>query len=543
MTGSPQIQHRRLSVPSDDRSALVCPPFDEVGRILESNLRRRADYRYDLSGRCLSEVIPEARAELVSAARCWTSDYRHVDSGPIDWSVPIFLAGHQPQLFHPGVWFKNFALGALAKQHKALAINLSIDSDTIKVVDVLVPGGSLSQPRVKPIALDRAGPIVPFEERRLESLDVFREFGRRAQEHVKAIVPDPLVSRYWASAVERTRHTDNLGACITQSRHQLEGDWGVTSLEVPQSHVCRTRSHSRFTAHLLAQLPRFRDVYNEVIEEYRQVNRVRSKVHPVPKLACDGQWLEAPYWIWTADDPKRRRLFARQRRDEILLSDRHALEIVLPLSPDGDACSAVDRLTELAALGVKIRSRALITTLWARLVLGDLFLHGIGGAKYDRVTDSLISRFFGLEPPDFLVLSATLRLPVVCQGIAANDVRSVDQQLRGLTYHPEGYINGTVKRGECSADDSSELIAAKARWIMTPQTPQNARNRCREIRRINEALQPYVAERRRQLLQQRSRITESLEAQAVLSCREYAFCLFSEKTLREFLDQILPKTG
>ena len=26
----------------------------------------------------------------------------------------LFLAGHQPQMFHPGVWYKNFALGELA---------------------------------------------------------------------------------------------------------------------------------------------------------------------------------------------------------------------------------------------------------------------------------------------------------------------------------------------------------------------------------------------------------------------------------------------
>ena len=62
--------------------------------------------------------------------------------------------------------------------------------------------------------------------------------------------------------------------------------------------------------------------------------------------------------------------------------------------------------------GVRIRSRALVTTLWARLALGDLFIHGIGGAKYDRVTDLLIERFFGLRPPGLLVLSATLHLPI-----------------------------------------------------------------------------------------------------------------------------------
>src|SRR5262249_2863990 len=47
-----------------------------------------------------------------------------------------------------------------------------------------------------------------------------------------------------------------------------------------------------------------------------------------------------------------------------------------------------------------------------RLFLADLFVHGIGGGKYDEITDELVRRFYGGEPPDFLVLSATLWLPV-----------------------------------------------------------------------------------------------------------------------------------
>ena len=69
-------------------------------------------------------------------------------------------------------------------------------------------------------------------------------------------------------------------------------------------------------------------------------------------------------------------------------------------------------LGELA--GVRIRPRALTLTLWARLCLSDLFIHGIGGAKYDRITDQLIRCYFGIEPPELFVraLAALLRLVV-----------------------------------------------------------------------------------------------------------------------------------
>ena len=540
--GSTHLEYRRLRAPREDRGAFVDPPFDEVARLVRANRTRRGEYCYDLQGRSLLDVSEQSRRQLVAEAQRWTSQYRDVDAGPVDPSAPIFLAGHQPEIPHPGVWFKNFALGALAHQHGAVAINLLIDSDTLKRPSVRVPGGSVTHPHVAEIPMDVAGPVVPYEERPIVERRVFAEFGRRAADEIAGLVPDPLVREYWPMAVERMRQTGNLGACLAQSRHQLEARWGLSTLEIPQSRVCEMRPHAWFVAHLLAQLPRLRVVYNEVVEEYRRVNRIRSSAHPVPNLAREGQWLEAPFWIWAAGDPRRRRLFAKPSGDEIVLTDRHTRRIVLPLTPDGDAGRAAQRLAELGREGVKIRCRALMTTLWARLVLGDLFVHGIGGAKYDQLTDALVWRFFGLEPPAFLVLSATLHLPVTRQRTKAEDLRAIEYHLRRLTYHPECYMNGSSRAGGECGQEVSELIAAKTRWIRTPSTPQNARTRYEEIRRINESLRPCVSALRERLLDERRQAARALKAEAVLSGREYGFCLFPEETLREFFFNLLHKS-
>ena len=90
---------------------------------------------------------------------------------------------------------------------------------------------------------------------------------------------------------------------------------------------------------------------------------------------------KAPFWIWSTEDPQRRPLFARQAGNEVVISDRHAHTIPLPLTEDGDAAAAAEQLAALSSRGIKLRTRALTTTLFARLVLSDLFLHGIGGAK------------------------------------------------------------------------------------------------------------------------------------------------------------------
>lgn len=548
MTTCPrQLEYRRLRAPRVDRTALIEPSLDTVGAMVDANVRLAAERDYDVQGVSLEELSRQARDELLAEARRWTSAYRDISmlSGK---SGRIFLAGHQPQLFHPGVWLKNFVLDHVARREGAVAVNLLIDSDTVKSTSLRLPTGTPAEPRAVSVALDRLEPRVPYEERRIVDREQFARFGPHVAQQIAGLVADPLIDTYWPMVLHRAEQTENLGSCLAQARDQLEARWGSQTLQVPQSRICRTRSYCRFVVHLLAQAPRLLDVYNGAVREYRRVHRIRSAAHPVPDLAVQDEWFEAPFWIWTSEDPHRRALFVRQAGDRLVLSDRRNMQFDLPLRADSDATRAVDRLMELASSdetnhrGVKIRSRALITTLWARLVLGDLFIHGIGGAKYDQVTDLLIRRFFGLVPPGFMVVSATLHLPVARRRATPEDARAIRQQLRRLTYHPECFADSSQSPPGTNAS-VSELIESKRHWIRTPQTAENAQIRYGRIRQLNEALQPWVATQREELLRQQEQTARALRVEDVLARREYGFCLYPEETFRDFLGELLPKTS
>jgi len=543
--GGNPLAYRRLRAPREDRTALVEPPWNDVAAVVEANRRLRASAAVDLGGVTLPALARQARRELLAEATRYTATYLDpLPNEPVAQpSDPlVFLAGHQPQLFHPGVWFKNFARDDLAKRHGAIAVNLVVDSDTMKSHAVRAPGGTAASPQSTALPLDGPGLVVPFEERRVLDRTIFSSFGERAADHLAGLVANPLVRDYWPRAVARLGPTGNLGACLAQSRHQVERRFGLRTLEIPQSRVCQLPSFARFTAFLLARLPRLVAVYNEVVREYRRIHRIRSNAHPVPDLAIEEPWWEAPYWIWTGEDPRRRRLFVGRRGDQLLLSDRHTLEIPIGVGPDGDADPAVDALLGLAGRGVRLRSRALVTTLFARLILGDLFLHGIGGAKYDQVTDAIIDRFFGLEPPGFMVLSATLLLPVARPRVTHETARRIARQLRDLAYHPDAVLDRVAQASQpVDPSEASVLIAAKRRWIATPPSPENVRTRWREFRRINAALQPFVSSRRQELLRQQSETASALAAETILSWREYAFCLYPEAMLRECFADLLPE--
>jgi hypothetical protein len=168
-------------------------------------------------------------------------------------------------------------------------------------------------------------------------------------------------------------------------------------------------------------------------------------------------------------------------------------------------------------------------------VLGDLFIHGIGGAKYDRLTDAIIERFFGIEPPDFMVVSGTLHLPIARHAVSGDDLRGVEQELRELTFHPELFLDPADGNG--TADDSSpaKWIEQKRRWIKEPIAPSQARERSRAIRSANEHLQSGIAARRDAAHARAAALARELRADAILSSREYGYCLYPEKILRNFL--------
>ncbi len=525
-----------LKTPPTSGARLIEPPLERVGELLAANrLGLEQGGCCDLQGLPLAELAAGARRQLVAAALEYSRSYRDLPDPPAE-PAAVLLAGHQPELFHPGVWLKNFVLGELARRHEGVAVNLVIDGDTIKSSSLRVPGGSASEPTVEGVPFDRPSAEIPFETRSIQDAELFASFGRRAAERIAPLVADPLVRDFWPLAIDVARRTSNLGQCLSQSRHQWEGRWGLTTLELPQSRLCCLEAFHRLTAHLLAHLPRFWDVYNTALAEYRREHGIRSHAHPAPELASEDSWLEAPYWIWADDNPLRRRAFVAQRGDELILTDREGLEIPLSLAPESDSDAGIEQLAALARRGIRLRSRALLTTLAARLLFGDLFLHGIGGAKYDRLTDTIIERFFCVQPPAYMVVSGTLHLPIAHERVTIADLRRAEQQLRELQFHPERFLaDAGVRPTDRDGAATARLIEEKRHWIEQTVAPADARRRCRAIRRANESLQPRLAERRAELTARAESQARRLRAEAVLSSREYGFCLYPEKIFSGFL--------
>ncbi len=509
--------------PKQDGAIVAVPPLNAIGPLLDTNRRRFA-------GQDWTALRHAARAQALAAAR----DYFRANGEPLPAEIQpesLLIAGHQPELFHPGVWVKHFALNGLARRHGATPLNLVVDNDTVKSTSLRAPAtptGAEPWTHLTGIAFDRPARESPWEERTIHDAALFADFPERVREVLQGWGYEPLLTTFWPEVRRQAERTLLLGECFAAARRSLERRWGCHNLEVPLRALCRTESFARFAAQLLCDLPRFQAAYNECVHAYRRANRIKSRNHPVPDLAADGDWLEAPFWGWRAGQARRGRLFARYVGERVEL--RCGTDALPSLPRD---CTRLAReWPGLEAQGFKVRTRALTTTLFARLFLADLFIHGIGGGKYDELADSILRRFYGIEPPGFLILSATRLLPLPSFAVAPEERQRLAHELRDLHWNPQRHLE---------PDDEIRALIEKKKTLIAEEPREKPRRRERfgALRDVTERLRLATDGREAELRGQLIPIERQLAANAVLRRRDYSFCLYPEAVLRPFCTQFL----
>ena len=538
----PALAYRRRRAPAADGAALIDPPLGDIPALLDSNHRLATAGAFDCQGLSRPELQARARGELLAEALAFTGEYRDVAfAKDVTAATRFVLAGHQPELFHAGVWFKHFLLSAAGARPRAVGINLVVDTDAVHGTTIRVPVRSGQHAAIENVAYDAPGQGLPYEEQPLIDKWLFNSFAERVlAAYNTCLVPGRqphrlLVEDLWRAAsayIEQAEAEAKLGLLIARARHWVEWQLGLSTLEVPLSSVVRTSGFRWFALHLLAHLPRLRQIYNAALAEYRLVNHVRSAAHPVPALQQEDDWLEAPFLLWTKENPRRRHAYVLERRDSLILSDRRDVRLTLDLKRDESPEKAVEQLAAAESRGVKLRPRALITTMYARLVLGDLFIHGIGGAKYDELTDAIIRRFFGIEPPAYMTATATFRLPIDRPQVTIEDVRETAQAIRDVRYRPEALLNDPRVKGDAELAQQLASLAADKRDYLA----RHDLRRCsQEVfarldaldRAMHELLKPIEQELR---VEQAERIAQLKHAQ-LLAQREFSFVLFPSEIL------------
>ena len=531
----------RLRAPQNDGEILAVPALSWGSTSAERNRQLFASADIEIGGCPLSELRRMARGECLQAASVFTSNL--LESAPVEFNAdrPLFVTGHQPELAHPGVWAKNFAVSALADHVGGIGLNVIVDNDLMDHLAINVPAGSRLNPRIEPVPLAEFDTQCPWEEALLSDRNQLSGFPKRVHAAYESWGIRPLLDAMWPNAERAAQRFERIGWVLSACRIAQERRWSVCNLELPVSKMCDTESFLLFVSHLVVHHERFHACYNDAVHAYRKRYRVKNQRHPVPDLVRRADRYELPFWYWKPGATERHALQVERVGNAFSLFANE-----MPLAQVPDAAGLIPMLRELQVSG-RLRTRALTTTMFTRCCLADLFIHGIGGAKYDEITDRIFSSFLDIDPPVYSTVTATLRLPLGAHDAHAQDLLRLKRRLRDLQFNADRYVEGAPIRR--LADRKQQLIRERAAARTTGLT-QSERRRRRPQRRARhlelKSIQQELArcaEPLRESTQAEIRTMQAqLQANQVFNSREFPAVLFPHDRIADLIQDIRTAT-
>ncbi len=511
----------RPVLPAGHGEVVERPVYAEWPRIVESNRRLSAEWDFSVGGMPVDEFRRLARAEFLERADGFSAVLGVDVRSPGDPEAPIVATGHQPELYHPGVWVKDFLLDRLAVETGASSVDVVVDTDGFDAVSIMAPCMTPGVARCQQyLAVGTAGGY--FAGASVPSESDLTEFCGSGDEML-ASLPAPAVRRHFASFCSALKgaaaDASNLAELVTIARRRYEASAGTAYLELPVTAMARSESFRRFVAHLVLDAAAFHAAYNAELDAYRALTKTRSAAQPFPNLDADGERRELPLWVIV--DGRRSALWAEPLAGggaRILADDVALLDI------EGDHAQAALTLADADLL---IAPKAVVLTMFTRTFCSDLFIHGIGGGRYDQVTDGVIRRVFGVEPPAFVVASMTMYLPLGAHVVSDDEVAAAKERVNRLEHNPDALLAEVDfddaeerARAVALAREKTELVTA----IAQPDADKKALGA--RIREVNQELSAVLAPLKALYVAELETLQTQAAASGILTDRTYPFCLW-----------------
>ncbi|MCC6361554.1 MAG: hypothetical protein IT450_22700 [Phycisphaerales bacterium] len=436
------IPHERLRTPAADGAVLIEPSIPAL-----------------LRGAPLPEWVLQLRRSL--RAR-------------LDLAGPVIMTGHQCEFFHAGVFAKTIAARHLAERVGGNPLFVHVDSDTPKSLLVSWPsvdGGRVARHTAPLPGIDPNTPIELHDR----PADAEWEPVFRALAGARTGVRDSLMTEYSEAWMSRR---GSLAERFAAGHRATQTAMGLAPVrDALMSELAETPEFGAFTARFALDAGRAADAYNRAQAAYRRRHRVRNPARPVPPLETAEGRIELPFWVCRRDgDRWRHRLGIHDHGTELtLFADEQPIETV----ERAKLTRVAGEGGTIPAAGWMIRPRALTLSAFCRLILADVFIHGIGGAKYDEVTDELFREWLGVDLPPLLCVSATLRLPIAVAAASGSPATP-----RDIAFNPHRTLRSAPP----------PLVEHRAELVRESDALRAQRAARRERRRVFEAIRTVNAE-------------------------------------------------
>ncbi len=503
-----------LKTPSRNGDVLIEPGFSSFGKMVESNMTRAQGYDFLVCG------VPYR-------------DYRRVvrEGNDLPTDRPALAMGHQPEFYHCGVWAKSVVCQGLAETLGAEGVNVMIDHDKIRSPYLQVPVVESGRVCVKHIPIQERVAAAVYEQMPCWSGDDVDRFARQLEEACGGANDSSLMAPFLDIFSQAKAPRDWVSQYVFATRH-VDRSFGIALRYLRAGQI----DFGCYYADLINNARRFANSYNAALATYRLNKRIKGTRHPIPDLHVDGEKVELPLWI-TDTQGLRRRLHVGDGAGRIqICADREVLESYS--GSDFESWNTAEACLDDLATTHQLRPRALAFTIWARLFLSDFFIHGIGGAKYDQIADLIIEDYFGIEPPKFSCVSATMWLDLPRYEVKRDDLLGVRRGLRDTRYNPQRYAVDSEAARELILE-REQLVRESLRLRREAPRDRVARSGAfQALRSLNERLVGYCAVQLVDAGERSAMLEWQLKSNVFANSREYSYCLFPRARLVELQDRL-----
>lgn len=276
---------------------------------------------------------------------------------------PVIMSGHQAELWHPGILAKWIAGVEIARRVGGVFAWLHVDQDTNEpgAIDVPVIDGSGVLVK-RTLTLVDPSRDVPTGSRPAARIDRARAAPARGESLVDSAAVERIVADLNAHAAEPTLALQ-FGRTIEAIAARVAGGGGDGVRSITTTDLAATDAFATLVDLLRRDPVRAVEAHNRAVAE---VPEAEMRALGLKRGAADGR----------SEQPAR---------------------VELPLWRVGPgAVRTPVMLSQVASIPLaELRPRALLMTGLARLGACDVFIHGIGGGVYDRITDRWLETWLG----------------------------------------------------------------------------------------------------------------------------------------------------
>jgi hypothetical protein len=510
---------QQLTVPEEKNTIFVSPDFTGWPSLLLENtliLQKHLD-------------LSKPRRELLDIAENYTQAIT-LTSPSKNTIKNIIATGHQPTWHHCGILAKNLITACFAENTGGCSIHLVLDHDACDTALVFPQIDNSGTWHFDKIAIEHGQNLLPLELRPPPP----QEKIEKLINSIAHLLPNQFCSNIWSEYLKhkagKMPSFRNIADFITCFQSTLNSALGFNMMYLPVSQLSESDAFLDFAASIIADSLNFVRSYNNAISRHIEEKKLHSS-ETIRLLTVDysENLVELPFWLLPPDGERMPLYVKTDKSGKIRFGETFV-----------NVDSPKNLKNAIRQSNCRLRPKAVTLTLFTRLFLADWFVHGIGGALYENITDHILNEYYKIKNLRFGVSTATMTLPIFEHTNSTTEsIAELKHSLQKAKHNPERFINEYL----INKEPVISLLAEKKRLVQTAKdrslSPETRKSAFTLIFSVNKNLAKYAGEKLHSLDKKIKLVQNRIQSDHVLNYREYFFGLFPEKILKDVTQKIM----